>query len=227
MFAPRGHERQARGRGAGTCYSSAVDAPTVVFATHNAGKLAEMRSLLARHGLGCVGAAELGLVAPIEDGATFAENAALKARAAYAATGLPTIADDSGLVVPALGGAPGVHTARFASGPRGFEGAIERLGAMLGGLGPGAEHRAELVSAVCLVGAQGDERAAEAHAAGRLVFPPRGDGPGFEPIFELHGARRTLAELDVEDRLRAHPRSAAVAALADALDAIATRARRS
>ena len=180
-----------------------MDDSTLLFATHNLGKLEEMRALLAPRGWACVGATELGLPAPAEDGATFAENAAIKARAAFAATGLPTIADDSGLVVAGLGGAPGVHTARFAAGPRGFERAIERLGAMLDARGPAADRSAELVSAVCLVVARGEERAAEARTTGRVVFPPRGEGPGFEPIFEPDGDARTLAEMDAASRQRA------------------------
>ncbi len=200
-----------------------MDRPTLVFATHNPGKLAEMRALLAPFGLACRGAESLGLPSPEEVGETFAENAAIKARAAFAACGLPALADDSGLVVRALGGAPGVHTSRFAAGELGFGAAIERLGGMMAALGEEADPGAELVCALCLVTTGGEARASEARAEGRVVFPPRGEGPGFEPIFEPRGQRRTLAEMGARERLLAHPRTAAVAALGAELRALSAR----
>jgi XTP/dITP diphosphohydrolase len=203
-----------------------VDRPTILFATHNPGKLVEMRALLEPLGLECVGADAAGLSVPEETGATFAANAAIKAHAASGALdGAPILADDSGLVVPALGGAPGVHTARFAAG--GYGAAIDRLRLLLEALGPAADERAELVCALCLVTADGLAHAAESRREGRLVFPPRGEGPGFEPIFEPAGERRALAELDEHARIHAHPRAAAVAALAPALRATALSAPRS
>jgi XTP/dITP diphosphohydrolase len=189
-----------------------VPSEALIFATHNPGKVAELRALLAPLGLCCVGAGALGLDAPDEIHETFAENAALKAREAHRATGRPAIGDDSGLVVPALDGAPGVHTARFAGPGRDFGAAMARLEALLAARGPSVDRRAELVCALHLE-ADGVARGVEARLSGALVWPPRGEGPGFEPVFEPEGRGLTLAELPEEIRLRLHPRAAAVAAL--------------
>jgi XTP/dITP diphosphohydrolase len=193
----------------------------LLFATHNLGKLEEMNALLAPLSLCCVGARQLGLPAPEEVGASFVEIAALKARAAFARAGLPTLADDSGLVVDALGGAPGLETARWAGPTRDFAAAGVRLGAELAAAGATPPHSARLVSALVLIEADGRETRAEARLEGRLVFPSRGEGPGFEPHFVPTGGAQTLAELPPATRLALHPRALAVAQLAPRLAAVA------
>jgi XTP/dITP diphosphohydrolase len=197
-----------------------VQSEALIFATHNPGKVEELAALLAPLGLECLGAGALGLPPPDEIFETFAENAALKAREAYGATGQPAIGDDSGLVVWALDGAPGVHTARFAGPERDFRAAMTRLEALLDAKGPSVDRRAELVCALHLE-APGLSRGAEARLGGKLVWPPRGDGPGFEPIFVPEGGSQTLAELPATARLWAHPRAAAVAKLEGALRSLA------
>ncbi len=197
-----------------------MDPEALVFATHNRGKVEELRALLAPLGLACVGADALGLVAPDEIYETFAENAALKAREASRATGRAAIGDDSGLVVPALGGAPGVHTARFAGPDRDFRAAMARLEALLAVEGPDVDRRAELVCALHLE-APGLSRGVEARVPGRVVWPPRGDGPGFEPVFVPDGGLATLAELPAGARLAAHPRAIALVRLEPALRRLA------
>lgn len=171
----------------------------LVLASHNPGKLAELADLLRPHEVEVVSAAALGLDEPVEDGATFADNARLKAHAAAAAAGLPALADDSGLVVPGLDGAPGVYSARWAGPKRDFGAAMARVRDELsGGFGSfsAADRRAAFVAVLCLAWPDGHEELAEGRVEGVLVDPPRGTGGfGYDPMFEPAGLDRTFAEL--------------------------------
>jgi XTP/dITP diphosphohydrolase len=169
----------------------------VVIATHNAGKLAEMRDLLEPYGLQLVSAAELRLPEPAEDGMMFAENAGIKALAAAKASGLPAIADDSGLAVDALDGAPGLFTADWAGHPRDWMRAMTRVKhelairdlEMVGA-------RAHFVSALVVAWPDGDTLLAEGRCHGSLTWPPRGEaGFGYDPVFVPDGDNRTFSEL--------------------------------
>lgn len=176
--------------------------PRLVLATHNPGKLAELRELLAGRPVEVLSGAALGLPEPVEDGTTFAANAALKARAAVQASGLPALADDSGLVVHGLDGQPGVHSARWA-GPEGdFGRAMARvrdeLALRFGGFA-GADRRAEFVAVLCLAWPDGHEELVEGRVTGLIVDPPRGQGGfGYDPIFQPLGASATFAEMPRE-----------------------------
>ena len=170
----------------------------VVIATHNAGKLAEMRELLAPFGIEAVSAGELGLPEPYETGTTYAENAAIKAHAAARAAYLPALADDSGVAVAALDGAPGLFSARWAGKPADFGAAmarIERELARRGATGPEAR-RAHFVSALVVAWPDGHEELFEGRVHGRLVDPPRGGlGFGYDPMFLPDGHDRTFGEM--------------------------------
>jgi XTP/dITP diphosphohydrolase len=169
----------------------------VVLATHNAGKLKEMQELMAPYGVELVSAGELGLPEPVENGTMYAENAAIKARAAAQATGLPAFADDSGLSVDLLDGAPGLFTADWAGHPRSWERAMTRLHDELAKRGhavPGATGR--FVSALVIAWPDGHEELFEGRCPGTLAWPPRGKaGFGYDPMFVPEGHDRTFAEL--------------------------------
>jgi XTP/dITP diphosphohydrolase len=170
----------------------------LVIATHNSGKLAEMRDLLAPYGIDAISAGELGLREPDETGMTFGENARIKAQAAAAATGLPAFADDSGLAVDALGGTPGIHSARWAGPDRDFPRAIETIEEKLAERGAMTPERrkAHFVSALCVAWPDGHVEEFEARVDGTLVWPPRGDkGFGYDPMFLPDGHERTFGEM--------------------------------
>jgi len=170
----------------------------LVVASHNAGKVREIADLLASFALEVVSAGELGLDEPEETGRTFAANAALKAMAAARAAGLPALADDSGLVVPALDGAPGIHSARWAEveGRRDFTHAMGRVHEALAQQSAGP-WRAHFTCALCLAWPDGKTVAVEGRIEGRLVWPPRGTrGFGYDPMFEPAGHAQTFGELD-------------------------------
>jgi XTP/dITP diphosphohydrolase len=172
----------------------------LVIATHNAGKLWEMRELLAPHGLDAVSAGDLGLPEPEETGATFVANAELKALAAAQAGGLPALADDSGLCVDALGGAPGIYSARWAevgpAGPRDFAAAMEKVETALKEAGATPPYAAHFVSVIALAWPDGTVESFEGKVFGSLVFPPRGTlGFGYDPIFLPDGLTRTFGEM--------------------------------
>jgi XTP/dITP diphosphohydrolase len=173
----------------------------LVIATHNPGKLREMRELLAPFGIEAKSAGELGLPEPDETGTTFAENAAIKARAAAEATGLPAFADDSGLCVHALDGAPGIFSARWAGPTKDFSGAMARIARELDRRGVAeADRRAHFVSALVVAWPDGHEELFEGRIFGRLV-PPRGSlGFGYDPIFLPDGHERTFGEMPSEDK---------------------------
>lgn len=174
----------------------------LVVATHNKGKLAEFRDLLGPHGIDLVSAGELGLPEPAETGTLYAENAAIKARAATEATGLPAIADDSGLAIDALDGAPGLFTADWAGHPRDFAAAMARVDrelALRGVATTGA--KARFVSALALTFADGTEQIFEGRVFGTLVWPPRGTkGFGYDPMFLPDGHELTFGEMSAEEK---------------------------
>jgi len=169
----------------------------LAIATHNPGKLVEIRDLLAPFGIATAGAAALGVPEPEETGSTFAENAALKARAVAAASGLPALADDSGLVVPALDGAPGIYSARWAGPGRDFAAAMRRVERELAGRDPSAS----FVAALALAWPDGHAECFPGEVRGRLVFPPRGElGFGYDPIFVPLGATETFGEMEPQKK---------------------------
>jgi len=165
----------------------------LVIASHNPGKVREIRELVLPFGVEVVSAGELGLPEPEETGDTFAANAALKARAAADAAGLPALADDSGLVVPALDGAPGIYSARWAGPSKDFSLAMQRVQTALG---DNPDRRAAFVC-VLAVAWPGDRlRDFEGQVDGSLVWPPRGDrGFGYDPMFLPAGGRLTFGEM--------------------------------
>ncbi len=172
----------------------------VVIATHNAGKLREMRELLAPYGVEAVSAGELNLAEPEETGATFVENALIKARAAAKASSLPAFADDSGLCVEALGDAPGVYSARWAGESKDFAGAMARIHAEARASG-NPSRRAHFVSALAVVWPDGREAVFEGKVFGRLAEPPRGTaGFGYDPIFQPDGHARTFGEMSADEK---------------------------
>jgi len=170
----------------------------LVIATHNPGKLAEMRELLAPHGIEGVSAGELGLSEPDETGNDFRSNAAIKAVAAAQATGLPSFADDSGIVVDTLDGAPGIYSARWAGPSKDFAAAmaqIERLLQERGATTPD-QRRAHFVSALCVAWPDDHLEEVEARVDGTLVWQPRGTaGFGYDPMFLPDGYDRTFGEM--------------------------------
>jgi XTP/dITP diphosphohydrolase len=170
----------------------------LVIATHNRGKLAEMRELLAPHGVEAVAAGELGLDEPEETGDTFVANARIKAVAAAGAAQLPAFADDSGLVVDALDGAPGILSARWAGPNKDFNAAMTRIERLLQerGARQPAQRKAHFVSALCVAWPDGHLEEVEARADGTLVWPPRGTaGFGYDPAFLPDGYSRTFGEM--------------------------------
>ncbi len=167
----------------------------LVIASHNRGKIAEIADLLAPLGVDVVPAAALGLAEPEETGTTFRENAGLKARAAARASGLPALADDSGLAVEALGGAPGIRSARWAGAARDFAAAMRKVEAAL----KGTPSRARFVCALALAWPDGHVETVEGTVSGRLRFPPKGDrGFGYDPIFVPDGHDITFGEMEPE-----------------------------
>lgn len=171
-----------------------IGEPRLVVATHNPGKLPEIAALLdGRFEL--ISAGELGLPEPEETETTFVGNALLKARAAAAATGTPSIADDSGLSAAALGGAPGVHSARWAGPSRDFAAAMARLERDVAAAGDG--RRAWFTSALAVAWPDGPAVVVEGRVHGALVFPGRGRrGFGYDPVFQADGESLTFGEMD-------------------------------
>jgi len=175
----------------------------VVIATHNPGKLHEMRDLLAPYGIKTQSAAELGLPEPEETGKTFADNARIKALAAARASEMPAFADDSGLVVDALGGEPGIHSARWAGPDRDFRAAMNRIQTLLIERGAKApeQRRAHFVAALCLAWPDGHNEEFEGRVDGVAVWPPRGTkGFGYDPLFRPDGFDRTFGEMNAAEK---------------------------
>lgn len=189
-----------------------------VLASHNAGKVDELNRLFADMPVNLKLAAELDLPEPEESGSTFEANAELKALAAAVATGLPALADDSGVEVHALGGEPGIHTGRWAGDKRDFDIARRRVRARLEELGPQVGHRATYVCVLCVAWPDGRTRTFRGEALGTLVWPIRGElGHGFEPMFLPDGYAITYGEMTPEHRLRVNARAAAIRKLREEL----------
>jgi XTP/dITP diphosphohydrolase len=180
----------------------------LVIASHNQGKVREIRALLAPYGIEPVSAAELGLPEPEETGTTFAENALLKAQASAQGSGLVALADDSGLCVDALGGAPGVYTADWAE-KQSFEGgpgrdwylAMGKVEGKLSELGPDVNRSAAFVCTLALAWPDGESAVFEGRVEGSLTWPPRGTlGFGYDPVFVPTGGSQTFAEIAPENK---------------------------
>ena len=168
----------------------------LVVASHNPGKVKEIRELIAPFGIETIGAAELGLAEPEETGTSFADNAALKAEAAMRQSGLPALSDDSGLCVAALDGAPGIYSARWAGAEKDFTLAMRRVEKELGEKGT-PDRRAHFVCALGLAAPDAKTEIFEGRVYGALTFPPRGDrGFGYDPIFVPEGRRFTFGEME-------------------------------
>jgi XTP/dITP diphosphohydrolase len=181
----------------------------LVIATHNPGKLVEMRDLLAIYGVDAVSAGELGLPEPKETGKTFRANARLKAEAAAKASGMASFADDSGLAVDALNGDPGIYSARWAGPDKDFLLAMNEVRTRLMEQGAKApeRRRAQFVSALCVAWPDGHLEEFEAKVHGTLVWPPRGTkGFGYDPMFLPDGQTQTFGEMSSEDKHGLPPR---------------------
>lgn len=193
----------------------------LVIATHNAGKLKEIGALLAPYGLECISAGALGLPEPAETGTTFVENALIKAHAAAKASGLPALADDSGLSVAALGGRPGVYTADWAERQH-FEGepgrdwfmAMGKVEGMLQALGRDTPREGWFSCVLALAWPDGSQAVYEGRVDGSLTWPPRGAlGFGYDPVFVPHGREQTFAEIDPAEKHATSHRADAFAKL--------------
>jgi XTP/dITP diphosphohydrolase len=178
-------------------------AGALVIATHNPGKLAELRDLLAPFGIAAASAGELGLAEPEETGSSFRENARLKAAAAAAAAQRPAFADDSGLAVDALDGAPGIHSARWAGPAKDFAAAMRRIEDELSrraAMRPD-QRKAHFVCALCVAWPDRHVEEFEGRVDGTLVWPPRGAaGFGYDPIFLPDGHARTFGEMTSDEK---------------------------
>jgi XTP/dITP diphosphohydrolase len=184
----------------GTPMSRTFTGDELVIASHNQGKVREIAQLLRPYVARFVSAGELGLPEPEETGTTFRENAELKARAAAVASGRPALSDDSGLVVPALGGRPSIYSARWAGPDRDFGVAMARIRAELP---EGAPRDAHFVCALSLAWPDGHVETVEGRVHGALTFPPRGDrGFGYDPIFVPDGFADTFGEMEPESKDR-------------------------
>jgi len=165
----------------------------LVVASHNPGKVREISDLLSPYGFEVVSAAELALPEPEETGKTFAENAILKARFAAEGSGLPALADDSGLVVPALGGVPGIYSARWAGPKKDFKTAMKKVIDELGDKDPAAH----FFCALAVAWPDGHAEGFEGRVDGELTWPMRGDkGFGYDPIFVPEAFEITFGEMD-------------------------------
>jgi len=190
----------------------------LVAATGNAGKLREITALLRdREDIRLLSAASLGLPAPPETGASFMENALIKARAAAGATGHPALADDSGLCALALDGAPGIHSARWAGPDGDFALALRRLEGEIAASRTPEDRRAAFVCALALVWPDGHAECFEGRVDGLLLFPPRGNGGfGYDPAFAPLGETRSYGEMTAAEKAADSHRSRAFALLAAA-----------
>jgi XTP/dITP diphosphohydrolase len=178
----------------------------IVIASHNDGKLKEFADLMGPFGLEAKSAREYGLPEPDETGTTFEENAYIKAYAAAKATGLPSLSDDSGLMIDALDGAPGVYTANWAEAPDGtrdFAIAMQRAEVAMqevGAVTP-AQRKGRFVAVICLAWPDGEAEYFRGEATGTLVWPPRGNsGFGYDPVFLPDGQTRTFGEMTAREK---------------------------
>ncbi len=190
----------------------------LVIASHNPGKVREIADLLQPFGAAVTSAADLGLAEPVETGTTFDENAELKARAAAEASGVPALADDSGLVVAALAGQPGIHSARWAGPDKDFRAAMKKVEDELQGHD---DRRAHFACALALCwpddGQGGHLEAFEGAVHGTLVWPPRGTrGFGYDPVFVADGHDVTFGEMTAAEKHKISHRARAFGKLVDA-----------
>jgi XTP/dITP diphosphohydrolase len=184
----------------------------LVIASHNQGKVEELSALLAPFEIDTVPAVSLGIPEPDETGDSFEANAALKAKTAASASGLPAIADDSGLVVPALDGAPGIYSARWAGPDKDFRIAMQRVHRELAD----RDRSARFVAVLALAWPDGDLELFRGEVAGKLVWPPRGKhGFGYDPIFVPAGGAATFGEIDPAEKHKISHRARAFAKLVD------------
>jgi XTP/dITP diphosphohydrolase len=174
----------------------------IVIASHNEGKVRELAELFAPYGIACVSAKSLNIPEPEEDGASFSDNAKLKAVAAASVSGLTALADDSGLEVAALDGAPGIHAARWGGPNRDFGLAMQRVHRELEASGT-KDRRANFTCALALAVPDGTTQVFEGKVFGTLVWPPRGTrGFGYDPIFVPDGHKETFSEMEREFKNR-------------------------
>lgn len=186
-------------------------APQLVLATHNQGKLQEFRSLLAEQPFELLSAGRFGISEPKETGTTFLDNAMLKARHVLQASGLPALADDSGLCIEALQGAPGVYTADWARPARDYGAAFDRIHREMGNT---TNRRAYFRAVLVLIWTDGHYETVSADVPGRIVWPPRGtNGHGYDPIFQPDGDTRSFAEMTLAEKNTYSHRARAVALL--------------
>jgi XTP/dITP diphosphohydrolase len=184
----------------------------LVIASHNQGKVDEISALLEPFAIAAISAASLDIPEPEETGGSFEANAVLEARAAAEASGLPALADDSGLVVPALGGAPGIYSSRWAGPGKDFRSAMERVHRELGD----KDRSARFVAVLALSWPDGDTELFRGEAAGTLVWPSRGErGFGYDPIFVPEGGAETFGEMDPAEKHKISHRARAFAKLVD------------
>ncbi|MEF0940097.1 RdgB/HAM1 family non-canonical purine NTP pyrophosphatase [Rhizobium sp. BR 362] len=183
-----------------------LDTKTIVVASHNAGKIQEIRDLIGPLGFTAKSAADLNFIEPDETGTTFEENAAIKALASAHASGLPALSDDSGLVIDALGGDPGVYTANWAEKPDGtrdFAMAMQKVEAALEKAGASSpeSRTARFVSVLCLAWPDGHTELFRGEVEGTVVWPPRGtQGFGYDPIFQPEGYDTTFGEMSADQK---------------------------
>jgi XTP/dITP diphosphohydrolase len=176
---------------------------TLVVASHNQGKVREIDDLIAPFGFKAIAAGALGLAEPDETGTTFEDNARIKSQAAAARSGLPALSDDSGLVVDALDGEPGIYSARWAGPDKDFRFAMNKIQTLLieRGAKAAAQRRAHFVSALCVAWPDGHVEEFEAKVHGVVVWPPRGTlGFGYDPLFLPDGHSRTFGEMPSEEK---------------------------
>jgi len=186
----------------------------LVVASHNAGKVREIRELLAPLGIEALSAADLHLAEPEETESSFAGNARLKAEAAARASGLPALSDDSGLAVEALDGAPGIHSARWAGPDKDFALAMRNVEERLQAKGAtcAEKRRAHFVCALCLAWPAGEAEVFEGRIDGTLVWPPRGThGFGYDPVFLPNGESETFGEMQPQRKYAMSHRARAFA----------------
>lgn len=183
-----------------------LDTRTIVVASHNAGKIREIEELIGPFGFSAKSAAELKFAEPDETGTTFEDNAAIKALASAKASGMPALSDDSGLVIDALGGDPGVYTANWAEredGTRDFVMAMEKVEKALSDAGAATPEArtARFVSVLCLAWPDGHTEMFRGEVEGTVVWPPRGTkGFGYDPIFQPEGFDKTFGELTSDEK---------------------------
>jgi XTP/dITP diphosphohydrolase len=184
----------------------------LVVASHNQGKLEEITALLAPFAIDTISAGALGIAEPEETGDSFEANASLKAKASASASGLPAIADDSGLVVPALGGAPGIYSARWAGQAKDFGAAMQCVQRELGD----RDRSATFVAVLALAWPDGGMELFRGEVPGSLVWPPRGErGFGYDPMFVPQGGSETFGEMEPAEKHKISHRACAFAKLVD------------